>query len=460
MDVKKVEWLILSTASWVRIIFPGLSFFYEGTAIIFLTSFGEMIWDNVGWELGLRLALLLVSIPPSCFPLFALKKDSNTQEINKLDVATYNTMMIFASVINSSCILIVSFYFFRRTRRNIAGPVPPPTCENDRWVIITGANTGIGRETARQLASRGATVVLACRSLERAQQAVTDIQASLMKSSSKSIWIRLLQVIGINIFQSNITNPTNPAKMYVLQLDLSNFTSIRDAVQTLLSMPEFQNRKIDILINNAGVMFAKKHTSVDGFEMCLQANHLGHFLLTQLLLPHMHHDTNSANCSRILNLSSITYKMASPIGFLFDDYNCTKRPYTLFGTYSQSKLANILFTRDLARRYPHIACYAINPGIVRTDVTRNMSPFLRYGNAMAGMIMQWYQKTPFMGAHCSVWASTAALHHLPPTGSFLSQSRQENLYLPIDGLSEERRLWELSEQLVGWASVKEDTLSD
>ncbi|KAI2500306.1 retinol dehydrogenase [Fragilaria crotonensis] len=309
----------------------------------------------------------------------------------------------------------------------------------NKTVLITGANTGIGKETARQLAARGATVILACRDERKAKQAMLDI----MKSNTN-------------------------AKLFFLQLDLSSFESVRKAAQTFATMDlrndttnyntvkatVTTNNKLDVLINNAGVMFSEKQMSQDGFEMCLQANHLGHFLFTLLLLPHIMNHHKPPSKARILNLTSITYKMATASGgeFNFQDYNCNDRPYTLFTTYSQSKLANILFTKELARRYPDtIVSLAINPGIVRTDVTRNMSSFLQYGNYLFGFLVRWYQKNPTEGAYSSVWAATTPTTLLP-NGSFVSNSKPESTLEYCHNETAAKKLWEWSAQMVQWKS--------
>jgi NAD(P)-dependent dehydrogenase (short-subunit alcohol dehydrogenase family) len=448
---------------WI-LIGPCLALLYEVTVVIFLASFGEISWNTKEFlfnntSLYLRLALLVA------FLSLSIDRDNHNQQHQQFIFDFQFTVLLISS-------LISSFYLIRQTRRVVAGPKPPFELENDnnnnnndesddlsmtnKIVLITGANTGIGKETARQLAARGATVILACRDERKAKQAILDIVQS-NTNSSKSQQQRRQQSNG-------------RANLFFLQLDLSSFESVRKAAETFVTM-DLRNdttnnnsnynyntaattNKLDVLINNAGVMFSEKQMSQDGFEMCLQANHLGHFLFTLLLLPHMNHP-NPRSKARILNLTSITYKMATANGgeFNFHDYNCNDRPYTLFTTYSQSKLANILFTKELARRYPDtITSLAINPGIVRTDVTRNMSSFLQYGNYLFGFLVRWYQKNPAEGAYSSVWAATTPGTTGLTNGSFISNSRPEPTLEYCQNEAAAKKLWEWSEQMVQWKS--------
>jgi NAD(P)-dependent dehydrogenase (short-subunit alcohol dehydrogenase family) len=411
---------------WV-VLGPTLALVYEVSVAIFLAAFGEISWDARLYHVGLRVALVVAVVA--------------------LDQAQVTVALILIA-------LAPSLYCMHQTRTFVAGPAPPLVDMTGKVVLVTGANTGIGKQTASQLAARGATVILACRDEEKAKAAIRDIQRTLPASTLRR------------------ENAKEPLLLF-LKLDLSSFESIRTAANTFADL---NLNRLDVLINNAGVMFSEKQISKDGFEMCLQANHLGHFLFTLLLLPHMQRqqtptgeNNKNHDYPRILNLTSITYKMAIN-GFDFEDYNCSHniRPYTLFGQYAQSKLANILFTKELTRRYPNVASLAINPGIVRTDVTRNMSIILRYGNYLFGFLVRCYQKTPTEGAYSSVWAATTPVTLVLPTtgdtenetkpllgccpnGSFISNSKPELSTDPhCDSESDAKRLWELSETLVGW----------
>ncbi|KYQ55823.1 Retinol dehydrogenase 12 [Trachymyrmex zeteki] len=189
-------------------------------------------------------------------------------------------------------------------------------------VVITGANSGIGRETARDLYARGARVILACRNMEMANKAVEDIRNNPPSRFNKDEY------------------KNNAGELAIYSLDLSSLKSVRDCAKNLLT----NEAAIHILINNAGVAaYPSYEKTEDGNETTLQVNHLGHFLLTLLLLPKM--QKSSPNC-RIVNVSSIAHLIAN---IDFDDINL-ERSYGPIKSYAQSKLANILFTKELARK--------------------------------------------------------------------------------------------------------------
>jgi NAD(P)-dependent dehydrogenase (short-subunit alcohol dehydrogenase family) len=380
---------------------------------VFLAAFGEIDWISNTSALLLRTALVGAGVAIGV----GLCESGNGD--------------MWATIVPVSTVLLaISVHLIIQTRRNdVVGPRPmtTPNMIEGKVVLVTGANTGIGKQTAQQLAALGATVILGCRNKSKAEAAMQDITQALKK-------------------ESGVTLKANQLRF--LQVDLASFESIRAAAKTFI---EECKLPLHILINNAGVMFSKKTMTADGFEMCFQANHLGHFLLTNLLLPKLLEN----NDARILNLSSITYKMAE--SFNFDDVNCDDHPYTLFGQYAQSKVSNLLFTKELAKRYKDkgMTVYAVNPGIVRTDVTRNMSFLLKYGDKAFGFLMRQYQKTPSQGAYTSVFGATVANGDKPPNGSFLSNSRAEetNEYInkhPQDAT----RIWDLSEKLVGLLAAK------
>lgn len=202
-----------------------------------------------------------------------------------------------------------------------------------KTVIITGANTGIGKQTAIDLACRGAKVIIACRNELKALESLKDI-----KNESKS----------------NI--------VYFKQLDLASLASIRSFADEVLS----EEKRIDILVNNAGVMFTPYSLTEDGFEMQFGVNHLGHFLLTMLLLDSIKSTPNS----RIVMVSSV----AHVAGYLdFSDMMWTKK-YNWILAYCRSKLANVMFANELARRLEStgVSVYSLHPGSIQTDLVRHL----------------------------------------------------------------------------------------
>ncbi len=204
---------------------------------------------------------------------------------------------------------------------------------NGKTVIITGANTGIGRETALDLARRGARVIIACRDENKALDALNYIKSG---SANENV-----------VFK---------------QLDLASLSSVRRFASEVLREEE----RIDVLINNAGVMFTPHLLTEDGFEMQFGVNHLGHFLLTMLLLDRIKDTPNS----RIVNVSSLAHMP----GYLdFKDMMWEKN-YSWMLAYCRSKLANIMFTNELARQLEGtgVTVYSLHPGSIRTELVRHV----------------------------------------------------------------------------------------
>src|SRR5712691_7512144 len=205
--------------------------------------------------------------------------------------------------------------------------------QQGRLAVVTGANTGLGFETARVLAARGASVVLAVRDTEKGKAAT-----------------------------ARIAGTAPGATVTVQPLDLASLESIHAAAGALRATYP----RIDLLINNAGVMFPPKQTTPDGFELQLGTNHLGHFALTGLLLEQM----LPVPGSRVVTVSSQAHRIQARINF--DDLQ-SQRSYSRVGAYSQSKLANLLFTYELARRLSGAGttiAAAAHPGLASTELAR------------------------------------------------------------------------------------------
>ena len=204
-------------------------------------------------------------------------------------------------------------------------------------VIITGANTGVGLETAVNLAKRNARVILACRSVEKGETAAVEVRR----------------------------RSGNDNRVFVQQ-DLASLDSVRKCAAKILE----EEPRIDILINNAGLHSPHTSHTEDGFEKHMGVNHLGHFLLTNLLLDRL----KEAPSARIINVSSSLYKRCNT--FEFDEMNSDdpKRVGTKKNiAYNQSKLANILFTRALAKRLvsTNVTANVLHPGVIRTELARD-----------------------------------------------------------------------------------------
>jgi NAD(P)-dependent dehydrogenase (short-subunit alcohol dehydrogenase family) len=238
-------------------------------------------------------------------------------------------------------------------KRWTEGEVPD---QAGRVAVITGANTGLGFETARVLAGRGATVVLACRDVE----------------SGKSGAARIASLVAAAAGDDNSKKWLAAENLRVVRLDLGSLASVRAAVEEIGAAHD----GIDLLINNAGVMMPPFGRTADGFELQLGINHLGHFALTGLLLPRIA-DRPGA---RIVTVSSGAHHNGR---IDFDDLRAEhgERDYKRYDRYCQSKLANLMFTFELQRRLDAAGArpiaLAAHPGLARTELFRNTSAAAR-----------------------------------------------------------------------------------
>jgi NAD(P)-dependent dehydrogenase (short-subunit alcohol dehydrogenase family) len=281
--------------------------------------------------------------------------------------------------------------------------------------LVTGASTGLGLETSRALASAGAAVTLAVRSESRGAAALAAIHEKLPQASLE---------VGL--------------------LDLTSLASVREFAAWFSS----RHDRLDILINNAGVMATPFERTVDGFELQFGTNHLGHFLLTNLLTPLL----IAGAPSRVVNLSSGGHRSSD---IIWDDPNYERREYDKFESYGQSKTANILFTVELDRRlHDHgVRSYAVHPGMIATELGRYMTRDdyqalkARAKSGPGGGFPQ--RKSIESGAATSIWAATS--DELREQGGVYCEdcavsAQHAPWALDADGA---RRLWAMSETLVG-----------
>ncbi len=286
--------------------------------------------------------------------------------------------------------------------------------QTGRTAVITGANTGLGYETAAALAAKGAHVVLAVRNTDKGQAA-----ADLISRRSPG------------------------ASVAVQQLDLTSLESIRAAAEQLRAAHD----SIDLLINNAGVMFTPRSTTKDGFELQFGTNHLGHFAFTGLLLDHI----LAAPGSRVVTVSSVGHRFARN-GIRFDDLQWEK-DYSRVGAYGQAKLANLMFTYELQRRLRGTGTIAAaaHPGGSRTELTRNLPPLLGAVTKLAEPLFQPAE----MGALPQLRAATdpgvIGGQYFGPDG--FGEQRGYPVVVASTRVSHDtaaqKRLWTVSEQLTG-----------
>ena len=236
--------------------------------------------------------------------------------------------------------------------------------------IVTGASSGLGVETARALAFAGAHVVLACRSVASGDQVAATLRAEL---------------------------PQDAGRLEVSALDLADLASVRAFVERFLA----SGRTLDVLINNAGVMARPFTLTAQGIESQLGINHLGHFALTAGLLPALGPN------GRVVNVASAVHtrgKAANVLATLTADRAAIAHRYSRYGAYDDSKLANVLFTRGLARRLaPGQSAHAIHPGVIGTKLARSMGVIRK----VFVVVLKMFSKTAAQGAATSVFAATA-----------------------------------------------------
>ncbi len=276
--------------------------------------------------------------------------------------------------------------------------------QTGRTVIVTGANSGLGFETTKALAARGARVIMAVRDTGRGAQAAAEVSGSVE----------------------------------VRKLDVADLASVR-------AFASGWTEPVDVLINNAGVMATpQRELTADGFELQFGTNHLGPFALTNLLLPQI--------IDRVVTISSQGHRMGH---IQFDDLNWQRRRYSPWKAYGQTKLANLLFTLELQRRlaadHSSVRAMAAHPGLSGTNLYR---PRWRWTTRVGRFLIKAFGQSPAMGALPQLFAATEDI----PGGSYVGpDGRGEQIGHPtLVGRSAEAsdldvagRLWSVSEELTG-----------
>jgi len=279
-----------------------------------------------------------------------------------------------------------------------------------RVAVVTGANSGIGKVTVTALLRQGFRVIATARSRERGEAALAD-------------WKREMQ----------------DAKVELVLCDLSKLDSVHEAAKDIARRVD----RIDVLVNNAGGIIGERRVTKEGVEETLAGNHLGPFVLTQDLLPLIEH----AAPSRIVNVASDAHRSVSDMRW--DDLQ-SANGYSSIKAYGQSKLANILFTRELARRLEgkNVTVNAVHPGVVRTRFGETGSALLRFGVALV---------RPFLideikGADTSIWLATDPAVEGKTGGYYVKRK----LVTPTKAAQSDagaKRLWDISEKLAAGAAT-------
>ncbi|WP_145320317.1 SDR family oxidoreductase [Paenibacillus xylanexedens] len=279
---------------------------------------------------------------------------------------------------------------------------------SNQTAIVTGANSGMGLATTIELARQGYRVIMACRSEKRGQEA---LQEAVRQSGSSAIELMLC--------------------------DLGSLDSIRQFARTFRECHD----SLDVLVNNAGVVMVKRKETSDGFEQSIGINHLGHFLLTLLLIEPL----KAAKQGRVVNVSSGAYKAGK---IHFEDPHLHKG-YNPIKSYAQSKLANVLFTRALARKLSgtSVTVNCLHPGAVGTSIGVDRN------TGFGTRIMAFVGKLPFFlspeeGARTAVYLATSP-EVVGITGGYFYQQKEQQLKAhAVDDASAER-FWMWSEEQVG-----------
>lgn len=271
-----------------------------------------------------------------------------------------------------------------------------------KTIVVTGANTGIGKETARGLATLGATVVMVCRERQRGESAQHDIKQS-----------------------------TGNDRVELMICDFSSQISIRQFVEAFKQ----RHDRLEVLVNNAGVVLRERSMTEDGFESTFAINHLGYFLVTNLLLDVL----KTSAPARIVNVASTAHKYARL------DINAwvTGRDFSAFGAYANSKLANILFTFELARRLEGtgVTANCLHPGGVGTNLFRELPKFLQ---ALIKLVTLSAER----GARTSIYlASSPEVEGV--TGKYFARRKEAKSSDASRNKEAALQLWELSEELTG-----------
>ena len=280
-----------------------------------------------------------------------------------------------------------------------------------KTVVVTGGNSGIGLETAEALAGMGARVIVTARNADKGRAAVAGI----------------VQRLG------------GHAQVQLVVFDLADLSSVRRGAEEILE----QAPRVDVLINNAGVVLSERRETVDGFEATFATNHLGPFLLTNLLLDRLRESAPS----RIVNVASTAHNTARK-GILFDDLQSKGKRYRGMRVYGESKLANILFTLELARRLSGtgVTANSLHPGTVRTGygADGDARGFLAFGIKIA----KPFFLSPAKGARTSIYlASSPEVEGV--SGQYFDKCKPAKSRRWAQDTEAAQRLWQVSEELVG-----------
>ncbi|KAL6480327.1 hypothetical protein MHYP_G00113600 [Metynnis hypsauchen] len=314
---------------------------------------------------------------------------------------------LLLAVLIGAYFIVYRIFVHRKTFTN-------PVTLYGKTVIVTGSNTGIGKATALALALRGARVILACRSKQRGEDAVRDIRRE-----------------------------SGNDEVVFMPLDLASMKSIRSFAETFLK----SESRLDLLINNAGLV--APGCTEDGLGLVFGVNHIGPFLLTNLLLDRL----KECAPSRVINVSSVGHDLGTI------DFNCInthKRlgmglsEMDLFKNYCHSKLCNVLLTLELAKRLKgtNVTCYSLHPGSVRSEIAREMSSWYML---IAKYLMQMFFQTDEMSGSQTTLYCALQEGIEPLSGRYFSDCKVREVKPEARDDEIAKKLWDVSERLCGMA---------
>ncbi|MCI0814259.1 MAG: SDR family oxidoreductase [Chloroflexi bacterium] len=284
----------------------------------------------------------------------------------------------------------------------------------DKTVVVTGGNNGIGLETAVGLSKLGAHVVITARNQAKGEAALADIKD---RSQNGSVQLMLA--------------------------DFASLSSIRDFAANFKK----DHDRLDVLVNNAGGVNTSRSETQDGFETTFGVNHLGYFLVTNLLLDML----KASAPARVVSVSSRAHERRK--GMNFDDLN-SKQSYSGMGVYGDSKLANVLFTYELARRLKGsgVTANCLHPGVVRSGFGQNNGGFISFAFKSFYTLLTPVTKSNAQGAKTSIYlASSPEVEGV--TGKYFADSKETPSSPASHDEEAAKRLWEISEQMTGLAAA-------
>ena len=278
-----------------------------------------------------------------------------------------------------------------------------------KTVIVTGANAGIGKVTASELAAMGAKVTMVCRDKARGEEALRDVRS------------------------------TSGGDVDLMLCDFGSLASIRSFAAAFKDSHD----RLDVLVNNAGAIIGERRQTADGFEMTFGVNHLGYFLLTNLLLDLL----KKSAPSRIVNVASDVHRQGK---LDWDDLQHEKKSYAQFRAYSDSKLCNVLFTVELARRLQGtgVTANSLHPGVVGTNFGTTGSKLFQVIVKLGGPFLL----SPAKGARTSIHLA-ASPEVEGVTGKYFAKSREAKPSAASVDPDAARRLWDVSAKMVGWTEA-------